>query len=396
MPKTYSDGTSQHMKLTVVIVNYKVEHFLVQCLHSVSRSMQGIDGEVIVVDNASGDGSIDYVRRMFPDFTYIENSENVGFARANNIGIRRGTGEYVMLLNPDTFIDEQLIPDCIHLLDSDPSIGATGVRMLNQDGTFALESRRGVPTPFTAFCKMTGLNSLFPHSHTFGRYYMRYLDEHEANPVEVISGACMFIRRSVLDKCGLLDENFFMYGEDIDLSYRMLQTGHRNYYLPTLMLHYKGESSNKNTYHYVYIFYQAMYIFFRKHYSHYNWLLSVPIRMAIYLKGASEYLSRKLWQLVGSKQTMLEYMQQKRYLLRGSNRNLEKMVDLCERHGLVYDQGSASYPAADYVVFDTDSFSYHDILCEMEQWGTDGNKRPMIATYSSQMNCIITGLYIFE
>ena len=270
------------------------------------------------------------------------------------------------------------------------------MRMLNQDGTFALESRRGVPTPFTAFCKMTGLNSLFPRSHTFGRYYMRYLDEHEANPVEVISGACMFIRRSVLDKCGLLDEDFFMYGEDIDLSYRMLQTGHRNYYLPTLMLHYKGESSNKNTYHYVYIFYQAMYIFFRKHYSHYNWLLSVPIRMAIYLKGASEYLSRKLWQLVGSKQTMLEYMQQKRYLLRGSNRNLEKMVDLCERHGLVYDQGSASYPAADYVVFDTDSFSYHDILCEMEQWGTDGNKRPMIATYSSQMNCIITGLYIFE
>ncbi len=384
------------MKLTVVIVNYKVEHFLVQCLHSVSRSMHGIDGEIIVVDNASGGGSLDYVRRMFPDVTYIENTENLGFARANNIGIRRGSGQYVMLLNPDTFISEQLIPSCIKLLDSDTTIGATGVRMLNQDGTFALESRRGVPTPFTAFCKMSGLNSLFPYSHKLGRYYMRYLDEHRANPIDVISGACMFIRRSVLDECGLLDEDYFMYGEDIDLSYRMLQTGHQNYYLPTLMLHYKGESSNKNTYHYVYIFYQAMYIFFRKHYSHYNWLLSVPIRMAIYIKGASEYLTRKLWQLFGNKHTMHEYMQQKRYLLRGSNRNIERMATLCDRHHLVYDLFNASCTTADYIIFDTDSFSYQDILSEMEKWGADGSKRPMIATYSSQMDCIITGLYIFE
>ena len=384
------------MKIAVVIVNYKVRHYLAQCLHSVFKALAGVDGMVYVVDNASGDESVSYLRELYPQVHFIESSENIGFARANNLAIRQTDSEYVLLLNPDTFINERLIADCISLLDSDPTIGATGVRMLNQDGTFALESRRGIPTPFVAFCKMVGLNSLFPRSHTFGRYYMRYLDEHDANAIEVISGACMFIRRSVLEKSGLLDEDFFMYGEDIDLSYRMLMTGSRNYYVPSLMLHYKGESSNKNTYHYVHIFYQAMYIFFCKHYSHYNWLLSVPIRSAIYLKGASEYVSRKLWGWTHRNHTVLDTLRSRRFLLRGSNRTMEKMVALCERYGLAYDISPDPARQPDYVVYDTDAFSYSDILTDMQERGSQPGPHPLIATYNERMGCLITGDYVFE
>lgn len=384
------------MKLTVVIVNYKVGHYLAQCLHSVYRAMEGIDGQVYVVDNASGDGSVYLLRQLYPDVHYIESQDNLGFARANNLAIRRSDSDYVLLLNPDTIIGEQLLAQCINLLDTHAEIGATGVRMLNQDGSFALESRRGIPTPFVAFCKMVGLNSLFPQSHTFGRYYMRYLDEHEANPIEVISGACMFIRRSVLDRSGLLDEDYFMYGEDIDLSFRMLQAGSTNYYLPTPMLHYKGESSNKNTYHYVYIFYQAMYIFFRKHYSHYNWLLSVPIRIAIYLKGASEYVSRKLWGWTHRNHTVLDTLRSRRYLLRGSNRTLEKMVALCERYGLPYDITPDPARQPDYVVYDTEAFSYTDILTDLQHRAAQPGPHPLIATYNEHTGCLITGDYVFE
>ena len=384
------------MKVSVVIVNFRVGHYLAQCLHSVYKALEGIDGEIFVVDNDSGDDSISFLRSLYPDVIYIENRENVGFARANNIAIRQARGEYILLLNPDTVINEGLIRDCITLLDSDINIGATGVRMLNQDGTFALESRRGIPTPFTAFCKMLGLCRVFPKSHVFGRYYMRYLDEHQATPVEVISGACMFIRSSVLDKCGLLDEDYFMYGEDIDLSYRLLQTGKQNYYLPTVMMHYKGESSNKNTYRYVYIFYQAMYIFFRKHYSHYSWLVSVPIRTAIYLKGASKYVSRKLWGWFGKDQTVLEYMQQKHYLLRGSNRTIEKMVAICDRNSLHYTQQESPAEHIDYIIYDTDTYSYSEILSDLEFRSKHSRSKSLIATYSERLGCIITGHYIFE
>ena len=152
---------------------------------------------------------------------------------------------------------------------------------------------------------------------------MKYLDEYAAAPIEIISGACMFLRRSVLDECGLLDEDFFMYGEDIDLSYRMLQTGKQNYYIPSRIMHYKGESTQKNTFRYVYVFYEAMYIFFKKHYSNYNWILSVPIRSAIYLKGASEFLTRKVKGVFEKPMTVLQYLQTTRFLLRGSNKTLE-------------------------------------------------------------------------
>lgn len=380
------------MKVSVIIVNYKVKYYLAQCLHSVFRALEGIDGEVIVVDNDSQDDSISYARELYPQVTFIENKENVGFARANNMAIRQSKGEYVVLLNPDTVVNEHLLVDCISLLDARPDIGATGVRMLNENGTFAPESRRGVPTPFTAFCKMVGLTKLFPKSRLFGRYYMKYLDEYAATPIEIISGACMFIRKSVLDECGLLDEDFFMYGEDIDLSYRMLKTGKLNYYVPTRIMHYKGESTHKNTFRYVYVFYEAMYIFFRKHYASYNWALSIPIRSAIYFKGATEFVSRKLRGWLVKPQTQQEFLQSVRFLLKGSNRTIESMVEICEHNKLVYDVVENETMKYDFVVFDVDEFSYSQILEELERRSKHKKTTACLATYSSRMDCILLSI----
>lgn len=380
------------MKVSVIIVNYKVKYYLAQCLHSVFRALEGIDGEVIVVDNDSQDDSISYARELYPQVTFIENKENVGFARANNMAIRQSKGEYVVLLNPDTVVNEHLLVDCISLLDARPDIGATGVRMLNENGTFAPESRRGVPTPFTAFCKMVGLTKLFPKSRLFGRYYMKYLDEYAATPIEIISGACMFIRKSVLDECGLLDEDFFMYGEDIDLSYRMLKTGKLNYYVPTRIMHYKGESTHKNTFRYVYVFYEAMYIFFRKHYASYNWALSIPIRSAIYFKGATEFVSRKLRGWLVKPQTQQEFLQSVRFLLKGSNRTIESMVEICEHNKLVYDVVENETMKYDFVVFDVDEFSYSQILEELERRAKCKKTTACLATYSSRMDCILLSI----
>jgi len=384
------------MKVTVIIVNYRVKYYLAQCLHSVVKAMEGIEGQVIVVDNDSQDDSVDFNRQLYPQVRFIENKENMGFARANNVAIRESDSEYVLLLNPDTIVNERLLRDCIDLLDGNPAIGAAGVRMLCENGWFAPESRRGVPTPFTAFCKMVGLTRLFPQSKVFGRYYMRYLDEFAATPIEIISGACMFIRRSVLDECGLLDEAFFMYGEDIDLSYRMLQTGRQNYYIPSRLMHYKGESTHKNSFRYVYVFYEAMYIFFKKHYANYNWILSIPIRSAIYLKGASEFLSRKVKGLFEKPITILQYMQTTRFLLKGSNKTLEAMAAICDQNQLTYDIEENQTVRYDYVVYDVDEYSYEEILEEIERKAQDKRTTVHMATYSSRLGCILTAGCVLE
>ena len=271
--------------LSIIIVNYNVRLYLEQCLDSVRKSAQGLDVEIIVVDNNSSDGSVEYLRQRFPEATFIENQVNSGFAKANNQGIRMATGRYVMLLNPDTVVTETTLSDCLQFMETHADAGALGVKMLKCDGTFAYESRRGIPTPFVAFCKMSGLGSLFPKSRTFGRYYMRYLDINAAERIDIISGACMFIRRSALDKSGLLDEDFFMYGEDIDLSYRLLKGGWENWYLPLPITHYKGKSTRKSEFRYVHVFYQAMLIFFRKHYSHLSIFYTLPVKAAIYFRA---------------------------------------------------------------------------------------------------------------
>ena len=278
------------MKLSVVIVNYNVSHYLLQCVDSLSHALRGTDSEVIVVDNHSRDNSVTLLRQYHPEVRIVENLHNLGFAKANNIAIRQSRGEYVLLLNPDTIVSESVVKGVISFLDSHSEAGSAGVRMLNADGTVAPESRRGVPTPMTAFYKLSGLCGMFPNSRRFGRYYRGHLPWDSPQQIEVVSGAFCMLRTSVLKKVGLLDEDYFMYGEDIDLSYRILKSGATNWYVPETILHYKGESTHKSSFRYVHVFYQAMHIFFRKHFSHLGLFISIPIKTAIIVKASSALL----------------------------------------------------------------------------------------------------------
>ncbi|MBT7035082.1 MAG: glycosyltransferase family 2 protein, partial [Lentimicrobiaceae bacterium] len=220
------------MKLSIVIVNYNVEYFLDQCLNSVFKAMKNIDGEVFVVDNDSIDGSNEMVRKKYPDVKLIANKKNVGFSVANNQAIRISEGEYVLLLNPDTVVEHDTFEKCINFMDKNPDAGGLGVKMLDGSGKFLPESKRGLPTPSTAFYKMFGLSSLFPRSKRFAKYHLGHLDDNSIHKIEILPGAFMLLRKEALDKTGLLDEEFFMYGEDIDLSYRIIKAGYENYYYP--------------------------------------------------------------------------------------------------------------------------------------------------------------------
>ena len=285
------------MKLSIIIVNYNVEHFLEQCLYSVRRAMKNVSGEVIVVDNNSIDGSNLMVKKKFPKVKLIENKDNRGFSKANNQGINISKGEYVLLLNPDTVVEDDTFSSIIEFMDSHPDAGALGVKMVDGSGKFLPESKRGLPTPEAAFYKMFGLSTLFPKSKRFSKYHVGYLDENEIHEVEILAGAFMLIRKTVLDEIGLLDETFFMYGEDIDLSYRVIKAGYKNYYFPkTRIIHYKGESTKKSSVNYVLVFYNAMVIFARKHFTHKNAkLFAQLINVAIYFRAFLAILSR-LWE----------------------------------------------------------------------------------------------------
>ena len=276
------------MKLSVVIVNYNVKYYLEQCLCSLYRAIDNLSAEILVVDNASMDDSEAYITERFPNITYIYNKENLGFARANNQVIRESKGEYVLLLNPDTVLSEQTLEEAIPFMDAHPEAGAAGVKMITHDGRFLRESKRGYPTLAATFGKLSGLGRLFPHSKSLGGYYCTALDMNGVHQVEVLAGAFMLLRRSALDKTGLLDEDFFMYGEDIDLSCRIEEAGYKNYYLPCPILHYKGESTSKDTYRHVRVFCKAMDIFFCKHGERYGvigcWLVRAGIHLQMYVR----------------------------------------------------------------------------------------------------------------
>lgn len=263
-------------------------------MHSAKKALHGVDGEIFVVDNNSIDGSPEMIRSRFPDVKLIENKKNLGFSAANNQAIRQSRGDYILLLNPDTVVEEDTFSKTIAFMDEHPEAGGLGVKMIDGSGKFLPESKRGLPSPSVAFYKISGLSKLFPKSKTFGKYHLGYLDKNEIHEVEILSGAFMMIRKSALDKTGLLDEDYFMYGEDIDLSYRILKAGYKNYYFPgTKIIHYKGESTKKSSVNYVFVFYRAMAIFARKHFSEQNAkLFSLLINIAIYIRATAAVISR--------------------------------------------------------------------------------------------------------
>ena len=271
------DAQVQPIDLSVIIVNYNVRDFLEQALKSVLEACENLSTEIFVVDNNSADGSVEMIRSKFPGVTLIANQENTGFSQANNMAIRRARGRHLLILNPDTIVQEDTLTRLVTFMDQHPDAGAVGCQILNPDGSFAQESRRSFPTPDIAFYKLTGLSKLFPKSRRFGRYNMTYLPVDETAEVDALSGSCMMLRADALNQnhesegelgAGLFDEAFFMYGEDLDLCYRIQKAGWKIFYYPgTQIIHYKGESTKKGDLLYVRLFYGAMLLFIEKHHD---------------------------------------------------------------------------------------------------------------------------------
>lgn len=392
------------MRLTVIIVNYNVKYYVEQCINSLIKALDGVESEIYVVDNHSRDGSVEFLKERFPDINLIASNHNLGFARANNIAIRQSTGEYVLLLNPDTFVCEDTIRVALSFMDEHPNAGGAGVRMYNSDGTLAMESRRGLPTPMTSFYKMCGLCARFPHSRRFGRYYMSYLDWNKPERIDVVSGAFCLLRREAIDKIGLLDEDFFMYGEDIDLSFRLLKGGFENWYLPQSILHYKGESTHKTSFNYVHVFYQAMLIFFQKHYGHLGFWITMPIKFAIYISAFVALIRMVVKWMHKSLGFTDKNRTETLYLFVGSEQMIVKCKDISRRRGLtarfhaVANKNECiSYmdeikketdeKTITYIVLDTNMFGYAGMLDAMSynpkhnvSLGTFDNKTCTIIT----------------
>lgn len=369
------------MKLTVVIVNYNVKFYLEQCLISLRRALSGISAEVYVVDNHSKDRSVEYLSERFPEIHIIDSPHNLGFARANNLAICKSKAEYVLLLNPDTVVGEQTIKDAVLFMDAHVDAGALGVRMLDANGRTAKESRRGLPTPMVSFYKMVGLCSRFPRHPKFGHYYMGDLPWNKSARIEVVSGAFCLLRKKALDEVGYLDEDFFMYGEDIDLSYRVLKGGYHNYYLPSLILHYKGESTQKSSFRYVHVFYEAMLIFLKKHYSGLSVLFTFPIKAAIYGKATLALLRMQMDKARRSLGFVDYDGNLPVYLFVGKNEMIEACRELVKNKGLDAKfllvenmEGSEEKllqkisnlivddNKMNYVVFDAEAFCYKQIF----------------------------------
>ena len=269
--------------ISVIIVNYNVRDFLEQALLSAGRALQNIPSEIIVVDNASADGSVQMIKERFPDVILIENKQNTGFSAGNNLGLRRASGKFIVLLNPDTVVQEDTFTKLLEFFEATPGASAATCKILNPDGTFSVDCRHSIPTPLTAFWKLLGLDRLFPKSRFFAKYNLTYLDENELNQVEAISGSFMMMRSEIIKKVGELDEDFFMYCEDIDYCHRINQAGGKIFYVPdSQIIHYKGESTKINNLDYVITFNRSLYTFYKKHYQQkyvtpFKWLILLGV-----------------------------------------------------------------------------------------------------------------------
>ncbi len=284
------------IKITVIIVNYNVKEYLAHSLFSIQRALKGIPSEIIVVDNNSVDGSISLLKSKFSEVILIENKENLGFGKANNQAIQLARGEFVVLINPDTVVQEDTFLKLLEFFDQHPPAGAVTCKIINPDGTFSIDCRHSIPTPSIALWKVLGLSKLFPRSRIFGQYNLTYLDENQTYQVPAISGSFMMIRRQVLDTVGLFDERFFMYCEDIDLCHRINESGYQIYYVPTTQIvHYKGESTKKDRLDYVVAFNKSLYLFFQKYYAPKSiFLFRWFIVLGILLRGGTIYVKNFL------------------------------------------------------------------------------------------------------
>lgn len=281
------------MDLSVIIVNYNVKEFLQNLIHSLTKAAQNISYEIIVVDNASDDGSVDLIKEKFPSVNLIVNKKNLGFSKANNIGLKIAVGKFVMLINPDTIVQEDTIQKMLKFFNDTPDAGLAGCKILNPDGSLQLACRRSFPGPWTSFCKVTGLSSLFPNNRIFARYNLTYLNEDQTYEVDAISGSFMMAKKEAIEKVGGLDEQFFMYGEDLDLCYRIQKAGFKVYYVhSTQIIHYKGESTKRSSIDETKIFYNAMTLFVKKHFSN-SFLVEIILKLAITFRKSFAFLGKR-------------------------------------------------------------------------------------------------------
>lgn len=268
------------MQLSVIILNYNVRYFLELCVLSVERALQNIDSEIIVVDNNSSDDSCEMMKSRFPNVKLIQNNQNVGFPKGNNIGVAQSKGNYICILNPDTIVAEDTFEKVLAFAKKQNNLGIIGVKLIDGTGNFLPESKRGIPTPWVAFTKIMGLYKLFPKSPFFNKYYAQHLSKDQTGEVEILVGAFMLLKKELYQEVGGFDENCFMYSDDIDLSYMVLQKGKRNYYFhETTVIHYKGESTIKDG-TYMKRFQEAMQFFYRKHFKS-SFLFSAFMKIGI-------------------------------------------------------------------------------------------------------------------
>jgi GT2 family glycosyltransferase len=283
------------LDLSIIIVNYNVKEFLQNLIHSLEKASLNITKEIIVVDNASDDGSNEFIKNNFPKIKLIANNKNLGFGKANNLGLKETLGKFILLINPDTIIAEDTLEKMIEFFRINPGAGLAGCKILNPDGTLQLACRRSFPGPWTSLTKVTGLSSLFPQSKIFARYNLTYLDENQSYEVDAISGSFMMMRREVYEKVGGFDEQFFMYGEDLDICYRIQKAGFKVFYVHTTqIIHYKGESTKRSSLDETKVFYHAMHLFVKKHFSS-SFLVELILRSAIVVRSVFAFIGvRKL------------------------------------------------------------------------------------------------------
>lgn len=274
------------MDLSIIIVNYKTKDLTLACIQSVFSSTTSYNYEIILIDNASNDGTIQSVNEQYPEVVTIANKENVGFSRANNQGIRIAKGRYVLLLNSDTIVQQDTLQTMLDFMDENPIVGASGCKIVLPDGSLDKACKRGFPTPSASFYYAFGFAKLFPRIRRFNQYQLGYLDPDQQYPIDSLVGAFMLVRRETIEHVGMLDEEFFMYGEDIDWCYRIKEAGWVNYYYPrTQIVHHKGASSRRKPYKIIYEFHRAMILFHNKHYrKKYSWLINAMVYIGVGVK----------------------------------------------------------------------------------------------------------------
>ncbi len=342
------------MQLSVIILNYNVRYFLEQCVLSVQKALQDIDGEIIVIDNNSSDDSCAMMKKLFPSVTLIENKENLGFPKGNNIGVAQAKGEYLCILNPDTVVAEDTFTKILAFAKTKTNLGIVGCKLIDGTGAFLPESKRGVPTPWVAFTKIFGLYKIFPNNSLFNRYYAQHLTPNQTGKVDILVGAFMVLKRELYNEIGGFDENCFMYSDDIDLSYMALQRAKENYYFhETTVIHYKGESTVRDG-TYMRRFQEAMNFFYKKHFRK-SVLFDVFMKIGAFVFSLLKKNQQK------NKELLIE-----QYVVFTNDNlkiNVEQSVDYCAGFEFFKNDLKQNYE----LVFDTTSFSFKAIIAFMEQ-----------------------------